>query len=89
MHQLNDGREHTVDEYPTRRIAFLVEEQDVGLVQDSYLGQESYTFKPEDVGRLLEVVVDKSPGFISWGFSSIFADLREKYPDPFPYRVSD
>jgi hypothetical protein len=37
------------------------------------------------VGRLLEVVLDVSPGFVSWGFGSVFTDLREKYPDTQPY----
>lgn len=85
MNQLNDGRRHEVDAYPATRIAFLVEDADVGLVQESYLGQHNYTFKQQDVGRLVEVIVDKSPGFVSWGFGSVFGDLRQQYPDPFPY----
>lgn len=85
MQQLNDGRRHEVDEYPATRIAFLVDETDVGLSQESYLGQHTYTFKQQDIGRLVEVVMDKSPGFVSWGFGSVFGDLRQQYPDPFPY----
>lgn len=85
MNQLNDGQRHEVDEYPATRIAFLVEETDVGIEQGQYLGQHNYTFEPKDVGRLVEVVMEKSPGFVSWQFGSIFRDLRDKYPDPFPY----
>lgn len=50
-----------------------------------YLGQYDYTFEQEDVGRLIEVVQDMSPGFMSWRFGSSFEDLRLQHPDPFPY----
>ncbi|MNO13212.1 hypothetical protein D3C76_28410 [compost metagenome] len=85
MEQLNQGRSYVSDPPFSRRVAFLVQEGDVGLTQEMYLGQEDYTFKPEDVGRLIEVVMDMSPGFLSWRFGSMFSDLTEQYPDPFPY----
>ena len=85
MHQLNDGQRYITDPLECKRIAFLVEETDVGTSQPMYLGQEDYTFEPKDVGRLVEVVLEYSPGFMSWGFGSIFAELRQQYPNPFPY----
>lgn len=85
MKQLNDGRVFITDHLDVKRIAFLVEETDVGRVEPQYLGQQDYEFKPTDVGRLVEVVLDVSPGFVSWGFGSVFTDLREKYPDTQPY----
>lgn len=85
MNQLNDGRRHNCDNIEATRIAFLVEESDVGQSVPQYLGQTEYTFQADDVGRLIEVVMEKSPGFQAWGFGSVFMDLREKYPDPKPY----
>lgn len=85
MNQLNDGQRHVIDNLEATRIAFLVEEDDVGQTVPSYLGQSDYTFQPDDVGRLVEVVMEKSPGFQAWGFGSVFADLRKQYPDPKPY----
>jgi hypothetical protein len=83
--KIGEPRRHEVDAVEVQRIAFLVEESDVGKTQKMYLGQTPYTFLPDDVGRLLEVVKNKSPGFMSWGFGSIFADLREQFPNPKPY----
>lgn len=85
MNQLNDGQRHVIDNLEAIRIAFLVEESDVGQSVPQYLGQTDYTFQPDDVGRLVEVVMEKSPGFQAWGFGSVFADLRKQYPDPKPY----
>lgn len=85
MHQLNQGRQYVTDHVDVKRTAFLVEDDDVGSTLWQYLGQTEYTFVYKDVGRLIEIVQDFSPGFMSWGFASIFADLREKHPDPFPY----
>lgn len=85
MNQLNEGQRFLTDPYEALRIAFLVEETDVGETLEMYLGQHDYTFEPKDVGRLIEVVQNYTPGFISWGFGSIFCDLRNQYPDPFPY----
>jgi hypothetical protein len=85
MHQLNEGRQYITDHVDVKRTAFLVEDVDVGTGLWQYLGQQEYTFVYKDVGRLIEVVQDMSPGFMSWGFGSIFADLREQHPDPFPY----
>lgn len=85
MNQLNDGQRHTVDNIEASRIAFLVEESDVGTAVPSYLGQSEYTFQPDDVNRLVEVVMEKSPGAMCWYFGSIFKDLRQQYPDPKPY----
>lgn len=89
MNQLNDGDRFMTDPFECRRIAFLVEETDVGTTQPMYLGQMDYTFEPKDVGRLLEVVLDYSPGFMSWGFGSKFSELRKQYPNPFPYAKVD
>ena len=85
MKKLGEPRRLVTDPIEVQRISFLVEETDVGKTQKMYLGQESYTFLPDDVGRLLEVVKNMSPGFMSWGFGSNFADLRELYPNPKPY----
>lgn len=85
MYQLNDGRQYVTDHVDVKRTAFLVEDIDVGTGLWQYLGQGEYTFVYKDVGRLIEIVQDMSPGFMSWGFGSIFVDLREKHPDPFPY----
>lgn len=85
MTPLNQGRRHVADHIDVLRTAALVEAADVGTTMSMYLGQQDYTFELKDVGRLVEVVQNMSPGFFSWGFVSIFADLREKYPDPFPY----
>ena len=85
MNQLNDGQRYLTDPLDALRIAFLVEETDVGETLEMYLGQQDYTFEQKDVGRLIEVVQNYSPGFVSWGFGSIFDDLRQQYPNPFPY----
>lgn len=85
MHQLNEGRRHEVDNLEAQRTAFLVEETDIGTSVPQYLGQSEYVIQPDDVGRLVEVVTEKSPGYMSWVFGSIFKDLREAYPDPKPY----
>ena len=87
MKQLNDGRVYITDHLDMSRIAFLVEETDIGRVEPHYLGQQDYTFQEDDVGRLLEVVLDYSPGFVSWGFGSVFEDLRKQYPETKPYVV--
>lgn len=89
MIPLNQGRQYVTDHVDVLRTAALVETDDVGSSMGMYLGQHDYTFEVKDVGRLIEVIQNMSPGFMSWGFSSIFEDLREQYPDPFPYRVSD
>lgn len=82
---LNQGRQFTTDPVDALRTGALVESDDVGTTMGQYLGTEDYTFKQEDVGRMIEVVQNMSPGFMSWYFGSIFSDLREKYPDPIPY----
>lgn len=85
MKQLNEGRQYVTDHVDVVRTAVLVEHEDVGCTLPDYLGQYDYTFELKDVGRLLETIVNMSPGSFSWGFGSIFVDLRETYPDPFPY----
>lgn len=85
MKRLNDGRQFTTDEVGAKRYAYVVESGDVGKTQNMYLGQTNYTFLEDDIGRLIEVVVGKSPGFTSWRFGSIFTDLTDQYPDPKPY----
>lgn len=87
MKKLNNGRQYVTDPPEVKRTAFLVEASDVGKSQKSYHGMEPYTFKEDDVGRLVEVVTGFSPGFMSWGFSSIFVDLRQQYPNTKPYRT--
>lgn len=85
MKKVSESRRHETDSLDVQRIAYLVEAGDVGKTQKQYLGQQPYTFLPDDVGRLLEVVKNKSPGFMSWGFGSIFGDLRKQYPETKPY----
>lgn len=85
MKKLGEPRRHEIDAIEVSRIAFLVEESDVGKTQKMYLGQAPYTFLPDDVGRLLEVVKNKSPGFMSWHFGSVFKDLRQQFPETKPY----
>lgn len=85
MQPLNQGRQYTTDAPQVRRVAALIEKDDVGSTLPMYLGQSDYTFTEQDVGRLIETTENVSPGFFSWKFGSIFDDLREKYPDPFPY----
>ena len=85
MKALNQGRQYITDPPAVRRVAAIVEQEDVGLEMPMYLGQHDYIFTAEDVGRLIETTENMSPGFFSWGFGSIFSDLREKYPDPIPY----
>lgn len=85
MTPLNEGRQYVTDHVDVRRTAAIIDPEDVGCTMPMYLGQSDYTFEPKDVGRLIETIENMSPGFFSWGFGSIFADLRDKYPDPFPY----
>lgn len=85
MKKVSEARRHETDIVEVQRTAYLVEEGDVGKSQKMYLGQEPYTFQADDVGRLLEVVKNKSPGFMSWSFGSIFKDLRQQYPETKPY----
>lgn len=85
MLRLNDGRRHEIDEVEVKRIAYLVEASDVGKSQGMYLGQSDYVFLEDDVGRLIELVQNKSPGFVSWRFGSIFTDLSQQYPETKPY----
>lgn len=85
MKKVSEARRHEVDDEQVQRIAFLVEESDVGKTQKMYLGQQPYTFLADDVGRLLEVIKNASPGFMSWKFGSIFPDLRKQYPETKPY----
>lgn len=85
MTPLNQGRQFVSDPAFCSRVAALVEESDIGSTLPQYLGQQDYTFEQKDVGRLIETVENMSPGFFSWGFGSIFSDLRKQYPDPFPY----
>lgn len=85
MIPLNDGRRFLTDPVDALRTGALVESDDVGLSQEMYLGQFTYVFLPDDVGRLIEVIQDMSPGFVSWGFSTVFADLRAQYPETKPY----
>ncbi len=85
MTPLNQGRQYTTDPPQCLRTAALVDTSDVGETMGQYLGQHDYTFEQKDVGRLIEVIENMSPGFVSWGFGSIFSDLREKHPDSYPY----
>lgn len=85
MKQLNNGLRHVSDDIDVLRIAFLIEETDVGSYQPHYLGQGEYTFEISDVGRLIEVVTEKSPGSVSWYFGSVFPELRKEYPQTKPY----
>lgn len=85
MKKVSETRRHEVDSLEVQRTAYVVEENDVGKSQKQYLGQQSYTFLPDDVGRLLEVIKNKSPGFMAWGFGSIFGDLRQQFPETKPY----
>lgn len=85
MKKVSEARRHETDSMEVQRTAYLVEESDVGKTQKQYLGQTPYTFLADDVGRLLEVVKNKSPGFMSWSFGSIFGDLRKQYPETKPY----
>jgi hypothetical protein len=83
--KVSEIRRHEIDDIEVQRTAYLVEPTDVGKVQKMYLGQQPYTFLADDVGRLLEVVKNKSPGFMAWSFGSIFKDLRQEYPETKPY----
>ena len=85
MQALNQGRQFVTDPPKVRRVAALVEAEDVGSTLPMYLGQSDYTFTKDDVGRLIETVEEMSPGSFSWRFGSIFTDLATQYPDPFPY----
>lgn len=90
MQQLNDGLRFTTDHVDVKRTAFLVEPEDVGNTIGQYLGQHDYTFEQKDVGRLVEIVQEFSPGYMSWGFGSIFAELNQQHPNTHPYiRLSD
>lgn len=85
VNALNQGRQYTTDPPQARRVAAVIEQEDVGCTMPMYLGQSDYTFTKDDVGRLIETTENMSPGFFSWKFGSIFDDLRKQYPDPFPY----
>lgn len=85
MRRLGEPRRTVTDDVEVKRTAYQVEASDVGKGQSMYLGQAAYQFHEDDVGRLIEVVQNVSPGFTSWWFGSSFEDLREQYPDPKPY----
>jgi hypothetical protein len=87
MRKLNQGQRAIHDPVDVKRTAYVVETSDVGKTQSNYLGQMPYTFLEDDVGRLVEVITGFTPGFMSWGFGSKFAELRNEYPDPKPYVV--
>lgn len=89
MKKLNEGQRFVTDPIEAKRTAYLVEVADVGKEVPGYLGQSTYTLTESDVGRLVEVVINYSPGFVSWRFGSIFCDLRKQYPDPKPYRKEE
>lgn len=86
MKKLNEGQRFTTDPVDASRTAYMVEESDVGKQQLNYLGyNQTYTFQADDVGRLIEVVRNMSPGSVSWYFGSMFSELRKQYPDAKPY----
>lgn len=85
MKKIGESRPIVTDSVDVKRIPYLVEASDVGKAQPKYLGNQSYMFQEDDVGRLIEVVLGMSPGSMSWWFGSNHKDLREKYPDPKPY----
>lgn len=85
MQALNQGRQYITDPPQVRRTAAVVEQEDIGSILPMYLGQSEYTFEEKDVGRLIETTENMSPNFFSWKFGSIFTDLANQYPDPFPY----
>lgn len=85
MRKVSEPRRFTTDEVEVSRVAYVVEASDIGKTQKNYLGQEPYTFQEDDVGRLLEVVKNKSPGAMSWRFGSMFNDLVAEYPETKPY----
>jgi len=85
VRKVSEIRRHEIDDVDVQRTAYVIEEADVGKTQKMYLGQQPYTFLADDVGRLLEVVKNKSPGFMSWGFGSVFSDLRKQFPETKPY----
>lgn len=87
MLKLNEGQRYVTDPVDVVRTAYLVQEADVGVSSGGFQGAQTYTFQADDVGRLVEVVRNMSPGFMSWNFGSIFADLRKQYPETKPYRV--
>lgn len=86
MKRVGEPDRYITDPVEVKRTPFLVEASDVGKVQKKYLGDQEYTFQADDVGRLVEVVQNMSPGFMSWGFGSIFAKLRQQYPETKPYQ---
>lgn len=85
MRKVSDARRHQVDEVEVTRVAYVVEASDVGKTQKNYLGQGPYTFQADDVGRVLEVVKNKSPGAMSWRFGSMFNDITAQFPETKPY----
>lgn len=89
MKLLNEGQRYITDPIDCLRTAFLVEEANVGETLMYFHGTKDYIFQEDDVGRLGELIQDMSPGSISWGFGSIFADLRAKYPETKPYAKSE
>lgn len=87
MLKLNEGQRYVTDPVDVSRTAYMVEPQDVGITMGNFHGDKSYTFLADDAGRLVEVVRNMSPGFMSWGFGSLFSDLRQQYPETKPYRI--
>lgn len=89
MSPINEGRRYITDPIDVLRSAFLVEGSDVGTTLEFFHGTKEYTFLPDDVGRLGEVITGMSEDSISWGFGSIFADLRAEYPETKPYAKAE
>lgn len=87
MRKLNEGERYVTDHVDVVRTAYLVEPIDVGATIDHYHATQKYTFLADDVGRLVEVIRNMSPGSMSWGFGSVFAELRKQYPETKPYVV--
>lgn len=85
MKRISEPRRHEIDDLEVTRTAYVVEASDVGKSQGNYLGVHRYTFQQDDVGRLLEVIKEKSPGAMSWRFGSVFKDLAAQYPETKPY----
>ena len=54
----------------SQRQAFAVEQGDVGQTRENYMGHNHgrYTFKPDDVGRVVEYIT--MPGYMCWCFGS-------------------
>jgi hypothetical protein len=81
MKKLTEPTKHTApnawgrDTTDTRQ-AFMVEKEDVGCSRPDFGGQRqpAYTFKPSDVGRVVEVIT--APGYHSWYFGTVL-DISE------------